>query len=62
MKICKIPQNTAMLMLQTLNQIQITPGVDNADMYVGLGAVLKEIIAGAEEEVEDGNTDGEGGV
>lgn len=61
MKICKIPQDTAMMMLRTLNQIQITPGVDNADMYVGLGAALKRLINEAEE-VEDGNTDGESGV
>lgn len=61
MKICKISQDTAVLMLRTLNQIQITPGVDNADMYVGLGAALKEMINGAEEE-DDGNTDGESGI
>lgn len=53
MKICKIPQNELSLWLQTLNQIQITPGLDNADMYVGLGLRIKQAISTAEE--EEGN-------
>ena len=61
MKICKISQGTASMMLQTLDQIQIAPGVDNADMYVGLGLMLKNMIASAEEE-DNGDTDGESGI
>lgn len=52
MMICKIPQHDAVLMLQTLNQLSITPGVDNADMYVGLGLMLRNAIANAVEETE----------
>lgn len=59
MMICKIPQNDAVAMLQTLNQMSITPGIDNADMYVGLGLMLRNAIANAVEEVaEEGNDDG----
>lgn len=61
MKICKITQNEAVIMLNTLNQLQIVPGVDNADMYVGLGVMLKNMIAGAEEE-DDGDTDGQSSI
>jgi len=50
MMMCKIPQNDAVAMLQTLNQLSITPGLDNADMYVGLGLMLKNAIADAVEE------------
>ena len=58
MMICKIPQHDAVLMLQTLNQLSITPGVDNADMYVGLGLMLRNAIANAVEETETkGGTD-----
>ena len=52
MMICKIPQNDAVAMLQTLNQMSITPGIDNADMYVGLGLMLRNAIANAVEELE----------
>lgn len=60
MMICKIPQHDAVLMLQTLNQLSITPGVDNADMYVGLGLMLRNAIANAVEETEtkEGTDDG----
>lgn len=59
MMICKIPQNDVAVMLQTLNQISITPGIDNADMYVGLGLMMRNAIANAvEEPVEEGITDG----
>lgn len=53
MKICKIPQSEIKLMLATLDQIQIAPGLDNADMYVGLGMKLKQALDSAEE-VDDG--------
>lgn len=59
MMICKIPQNDVVAMLHTLNQLSITPGVDNADMYVGLGLMLRNAITNAVEEVaEEGTTDG----
>jgi len=62
MMICKIPQNDVALMYQTLNKLSITPGLDNADMYLGLGLMLKNAIANAVEETEeegpdDGRTD-----
>lgn len=53
MMICKIPQHDVVLMLQTLNQLDIKPGVDNADMYVGLGMVMRNAIANAVEEPEE---------
>lgn len=53
MMICKIPQHDVMLMLQTLNQLDIKPGVDNADMYVGLGLMMRNAIANAVEEPEE---------
>lgn len=55
MKICKIEENEAKLMLNTLDQIQIAPGLDNADMYVGLGMMIRQAINAAEE-VEDGES------
>lgn len=55
--ICKIPQHDVMLMLQTLNQLDIKPGVDNADMYVGLGLVMRNAIANAVDEPEEKGTD-----
>ena len=61
MMICKIPQNDVALMLQTLNRLSITPGIDNADMYVGLGLMMRNAIGNAVEEEEvtdDGNTNG----
>lgn len=61
MMICKIPQHDMMLMLQTLNQLDIKPGVDNADMYVGLGLMMRNAIANAVEEpdeVKEGTGDG----
>lgn len=57
MKMCKIPKNEVRLMLQTLDQIQIAPGLDNADMYVGLGLKIQTIIENAEDD-DDGRTDG----
>lgn len=57
MMICKIPQNDVMLMFQTLNQLDIKPGVDNADMYVGLGLMMRNAIANAVEEPEEKGTD-----
>ena len=57
MKICKIEEAEAKMMLNTLDQIQIAPGLDNADMYVGLGMMLRQAIDAAEE-VDDGRTDG----
>ena len=67
MMICKIPQHDAALMLQTLNKLSITPGLDNADMYVGIGLMLRNAIDNAVEETEkegpdDGRTDGESGI
>lgn len=56
MKICKIPQSEIAMMLTTLDQIQIAPGLDNADMYVGLGLKLQQARDTAEE-VDDGNPD-----
>lgn len=53
MMICKIPQHDVMLMLQTLNQLDIKPGVDNADMYVGLGLMMRNAIANAVDEPEE---------
>lgn len=53
MMICKIPQNDVVLMLQTLNQLDIKPGVDNADMYVGLGLMMRNAIANAVDEPEE---------
>lgn len=61
MMICKIPQHDVMLMLQTLNQLDIKPGVDNADMYVGLGLMMRNAIANAvdePEEAKEGTDDG----
>lgn len=57
MMICKIPQHDVMLMLQTLNQLDIKPGVDNADMYVGLGLMMRNAIANAVDEPEEEGTD-----
>lgn len=57
MKICKIPQSEIKLMLATLAQIQIASGLDNADMYVGLGLKLQQALDTAEE-VDDGNANG----
>ncbi len=67
MMICKIPQHDVMLMLQTLNQLDIKPGVDNADMYVGIGLMLRNALDHAVEEVEeketdDGRTDGKSDI
>lgn len=56
MMICKIPQHDVMLMLQTLNQLDIKPGVDNADMYVGLGLMMRNAIANAVDEPEEEGT------
>lgn len=61
MMICKIPQHDVRLMLQTLNQLDIKPGVDNADMYVGLGLMMRNAIANAvdePEEAKEGTDDG----
>lgn len=61
MKICKIPQHDVALMLQTLNQLDIKPGVDNADMYVGLGLMMRNAIANAvdePDEAKEGTDDG----
>jgi uncharacterized protein YqeY len=58
MKICKIPQSEIKLMLATLDQIQIAPGLDNADMYVGLGLKLQQARDTAEEVDDNGRTDG----
>ena len=57
MMICKIPQHDAALMLQTLNKLSITPGLDNADMYVGIGLILRNAIDHAVEEAEEEGTD-----
>lgn len=57
MKICKIEETEAKMMLNTLDRIQIAPGLDNADMYVGLGMMLRQAIDAAEE-VDDGRFDG----
>lgn len=53
MMICKITQHDVTLMLQTLNQLDIKPGVDNADMYVGLGLMMRNAIANAVDEPEE---------
>lgn len=59
MMICKIPRQTVITMLQTLDQISISPGIDNADMYVGLGMILKDAVNHAvEEATEEGVNDG----
>ena len=59
MMICKIPRQTVITMLQTLDQISISPGIDNADMYVGLGMILKDAVNHAvEETMEDGVNNG----
>ncbi len=61
MMICKITQHDVTLMLQTLNQLDIKPGVDNADMYVGLGLMMRNAIANAvdePEEAKEGTDDG----
>lgn len=59
MMICKIPQQTVIAMFQTLDQISISPGIDNADMYVGLGMMLKDAINHAvEEQTEEGVNNG----
>ena len=57
MTICKIPQHDVAVMLQTLNRISITPGIDNADMYAGVGLMLRNAIEHAVEEVEEKETD-----
>ena len=57
MMVCKIPQHDVALMLQTLNQLDIKPGVDNADMYVGLGLMMRNAIANAVDEPEEEGTD-----
>lgn len=67
MMVCKIPQHDVLLMLQTLNQLDIKPGVDNADMYVGIGLMLRNALDHAVEETEkegtdDGRTDGESDI
>ena len=78
MMICKIPQHDAALMLQTLNKLSITPGLDNADMYVGIGLdnadmyvgiglMLRNALDNAVEETEeegtdDGRTDGKSDI
>ena len=67
MMICKIPQHDVALMLQTLNKLSITPGLDNADMYVGIGLMLRNALDHAVEEVEekendDGRTDRESDI
>lgn len=58
MKICKIPLSEIKMMLATLDQIQIAPGLDNADMYVGLGLHLQQARDTAEEVDGDGRIDG----
>lgn len=59
MMICKIPRQTVITMLQTLDQISISPGIDNADMYVGLGMILKDAVNHAvEETMKDGVNNG----
>ena len=70
MTICKIPQHDVAVMLQTLNRISITPGIDNADMYAGVGLMLRDAINHAVEETEeteeegtdDGRTDGKSDI
>lgn len=67
MMICKIPQHDVAIMLQTLNQLSITPGLDNADMYVGIGLMLRNAIDHAveeanEKETDDGRTDRESDI
>jgi len=57
MMICKITQHDVAVMLQTLNRISITPGIDNADMYAGVGLMLRNAIEHAVEEVEEKETD-----
>lgn len=59
MLICKLPQHTVIAMLQTLDQISISPGIDNADMYVGLGMMLKDAVNHAvEDTMEEGVNNG----
>ena len=61
MMICKVSKNDMAMMYQTLNQLDIKPGVDNADMYVGLGLMMRNAIANAVEEpeaTEEGTDDG----
>ena len=59
MMICKIQQQTVVTMLQTLDQISISPGIANADMYVGLGMMLKNAIENSvEETAEEGINNG----
>lgn len=61
MMICKVSQNDMAMMYQTLNQLDIKPGVDNADMYVGLGLMMRNAIANAvdePEEAKEGTGDG----
>ena len=53
MMICKVSQNDMAMMYQTLNQLDIKPGVDNADMYVGLGLMMRNAIANAVDEPEE---------
>jgi len=67
MMICKITQHDVALMLQTLNRVSITPGIDNADMYAGIGLMLRNAIDNAVEETEeegpdDGRTDRESDI
>lgn len=52
MKVCKVSEHDAQMMLNTLDKIQISAGLDNADMYVGLGQMIQSMINEAEE-VED---------
>ena len=54
--ICKVDVADVKLMLNTLDKIQIASGIDNADMYAGLGLMLRNIAATAEE-VDDGGSD-----
>lgn len=59
MMICKIPRQTVITMLQTLDQISISPGIENANMYVALGMTLKDAVNHAvEETMEDGVNNG----
>ncbi len=54
MKMCKIPESEMKLWLSTLDQLKISPGLDNADMYVGLGLHMQKAIDEAVEEENDG--------
>lgn len=59
MMICKIPRQIVITMLQTLDQISISPGIENANMFVALGMTLKDAVNHAvEEATEEGVNDG----